>query len=125
MPTETSIAARDENGNELLFRQATIPSVQVVEAYERFCPGAARTMLDMAVREQAPESAIRISANRLELITRILGMFFAFILAIGIIGGGIYLITVSHEVTGCITLFTGLIGVIGCLATGGKNSPMK
>lgn len=55
MPSETSIAARDGNGNELLVR--------------------------------------RIVSN--------------------------------HEVSGCISLFSGLVGVIGCLATGGKSKPEK
>lgn len=125
MPTETSIAARDENGNELLYHRATLPSVQVVEVYERHCPGAAQTILGMAVKEQETENELRLSDNRLEFVTRVMGMVFAFILALCIIGGGIFLICVSHQVTGCITLFAGLIGVIGCLATGGKNSPAK
>lgn len=125
MPTETSIAARDGNGNELLVRHATIPSVQVVEAYERFFPGAARTMLGMSEREQATENALRLSDARLETWTRILGMAFAFLLACGIISGGIFLIVSNHEVSGCISLFSGLVGVIGCLATGGKSKPEK
>ena len=121
MPTETKIAARRSDGAELYYQQATLPSREVVETYERFHPGAAAELLNMAKREQDLELGVRDRDSRLEFVTRIIGMCFAFVLTLVMIGGGIMLICREHTASGCITLFTALIGVIGCLATGGKR----
>ena len=79
----------------------------------------------MVKSEQSTELKVRDRNSRLEYVTRILGMSFAFVLALAIVSGGIVLICYKHEVSGCITLFTGLFGIIGCLATGGKQQPIK
>ena len=125
MPKETHLAARRSDGAELYYHDTPYPPEAVVELFERHNKGAARDLLEMVKSEQATELKIRDRNSSLEYVTRILGMCFAFFLALAIVSGGIILICYKHEVTGCITLFTGLLGIIGCLATGGKQPPMK
>lgn len=127
MPTETRIAARNPQGGELYYQQATIPSVEVVRAYEQFHPGAAKIMLDMAVAEQNAEIETRRINVRLEFVTRILGMVFAFFLTGALIVAGAFLLYFDHSIAGGFALFTGLVGIVACLATGGKSdaSPSK
>lgn len=125
MPTETKIAARSEDGSAIFYSQATIPSPEVVASYERFCPGAANIMLNMAVEEQKIDLYVRERNSRLEFAARLMGMVFAFVLALSMICGGILLIIKGHNVSGCITLFTSLLGIVGCLASGGKTPPGK
>ena len=125
MPTETHLAARRSDGAELYYHDTPYPPENVVELFEKYSKGAARDLLDMVKSEQATELKIRDRNSSLEYVTRVLGMCFAFLLALAIVSGGIVLICYKHEVTGCITLFTGLLGIIGCLATGGKQQPVK
>lgn len=125
MPTETHLAARRPDGAELYYHDTPYPPASVVELFEHYSKGAAGELLRMVKAEQATELKMRDRNSSLEYVTRILGMCFAFILALAIVAGGIVLICYKHEVTGCITLFTGLFGIIGCLATGGKQPPMK
>lgn len=125
MPKETHLAARRSDGAELYYHDTPYPPAEVVELFEQHCKGAAATLLEMVKAEQSTELAVRNRNSKLEYVTRILGMCFAFLLALGVLAGGIILICQNHEVTGCITLFTGLLGIIGCLATGGKQPPMK
>ena len=125
MPKETHLAAKRADGAALYYHDTPYPPEEVVELFERHCPGAAKELLGMVKAEQAAELQVRDRISSLEYVTRILGMCFAFVLALAIVAGGIILICHSHEVTGCITLFTGLLGIIGCLATGGKQPPMN
>lgn len=125
MPTETHLAARRPDGAALYYHDTPYPPEAVVELFERHHKGAARELLEMVKSEQATELKVRDRNSRLEYVTRILGMCFAFVLAFAMVSGGIVLICYKHEVTGCITLFTGLIGIVGCLATGGKQPPIK
>lgn len=124
MPTETHLAARRSDGAELYYHDTPYPPPAVVDLFEQHCKGSARDLLNMVKAEQESELKIRDRNSRLEYVTRILGMCFAFVLATAIISGGIVLICRNHQVTGCITLFTGLFGIIGCLATGGKHPPV-
>ena len=125
MPTETHLAARRADGAELYYHDTPYPPEAVVELFERHCKGSARELLEMVKAEQSTELRIRDRNSRLEYVTRILGMCFAFLLSLAIIASGIILICNSHEVTGTITLLMGLLGIIGCLATGGKEPPAK
>ncbi|MGN0832608.1 MAG: hypothetical protein ACI4RD_03020 [Kiritimatiellia bacterium] len=125
MPKETHLAARRSDGAALYYHDSPYPTKDVVEMFEHYHKGAAKDLLEMVRREQAAELKLSDRNSSLEYVTRILGMCFAFVLALAIIAGGIILICHNHEVTGCITLFTGLLGIIGCLATGGKQPPVK
>ncbi len=125
MPTETHLAAKRADGAELYYHDTPYPPETVVELFERYHKGAAGELLAMVKAEQSTELRVRDRNSKLEYVTRILGMCFAFMLALAIVSGGIVLICYNHEVTGCLTLFTGLLGIIGCLATGGKQPPMK
>ena len=101
--------------------QATLPSIEVVKAYEEFHKGAAKTILEMAVAEQNTELDARRIAMRLEFVTRVLGMVFAFLLTAGLIIAGSFLLYFDHTLAGGLSLFSGLISIVGCIATGGKR----
>ena len=121
MPTETTIAARRSDGAEMFYHDSPYPPLQIVDFFERKRCGATGEFLDMVKEEQKIDLYIRERNSRLEFVTRILGMVFAFILSVCIIICGALLIHTGSEVTGCITLLSGLVAVIGCLATGGKK----
>lgn len=125
MPSETRLAARRADGAELFYHDTPYPPAEVVDMFERHSQGATKDLLEMVKAEQASELKIRDRNSRLEFVTRVAGMCFAFLLSLALIAAGVVLICKSHEITGCLTLFTGLLSIIGCLATGGKQPPGK
>lgn len=125
MPTETRLAARRPDGAELYYQDTPYPPEAVVELFERYSKGSAKELLEMVKAEQSAELKVRDRNSCLEFVTRILGMCFAFLLSLAIIAAGIILICSRHEVSGLITLLLGLLGIIGCLASGGKELPAK
>lgn len=121
MPTERTVVARGQNGSGFFYNQSTIPSPQVVSAYEQFYKGAAKIMLDMAVAEQKNETTIRDRYSRLEFVARILGMCFGFILTALFIVCGTYLLATEHYITGSASVIVALISLIGTITMGGRQ----
>lgn len=126
MPTgETHIAARDSEGVEIYFHQSTLPTADVISAYEKFHQGAAGEMLAMAHEEQTVALGVRDRDSRLEFVTRVAGMCFAFTLTLVLLLGGIYLIATDHPIGGYSSMVVAIIGIIGGIAAGGRRMSGK
>ena len=122
MPThETRIAARDPSGMEVYFQHSTLPTKENVEAYEAFYHGAAKRMLDMAAADQSDLNRIKDRESRLEFVTRICGLCFAFVLILSLLGAGTYLIATDKPLGGYASLILGLLSAIGAIAAGGRK----
>ena len=122
MPTsETRIAARDPSGVEVYVQHSTLPTKENVEAYEAFYHGAAKKMLEMAAADQADMNKVRDRDSRLEFVTRICGLCFAFVLILALLGAGTYLIATDKPVGGYSSLILGLLSAISAIAAGGKR----
>lgn len=122
MPTsETRIAARDPSGMEVYFQHSTLPTKENVEAYEAFYHGAAKKMLEMAAADQADLNRVRDRDSRLEFVTRICGLCFAFVLILSLLGTGTYLIAADKPVGGYSSLVLGMLSAISAIAAGGRK----
>ncbi len=122
MPTsETRIAARDSSGVEVFFQHSTLPTKENVEAYEAFYHGAAKEMPEMAAADQADLNRVRDRDSRLEFITRICGLCFAFVLILSLLGAGTYLIATDKPVGGYSSLILGMLSAISAIAAGGRK----
>ena len=122
MPTsETRIAARDSSGVEVFFQHSTLPTKENVEAYEAFYHGAAKKMLEMAAADQADLNRVRDRDSRLEFVTRICGLCFAFVLILSLLGAGTYLIATDKPVGGYSSLILGMLSAISAIAAGGRK----
>lgn len=117
MPTEKTIVARDHNGSGLYYNQTSVPSPQVVEAYERHYPGAAKILLDMAIGEQRETFVLE---NR-KANQQTLGMWFGFILSIILVLAFVFLMYTGHWVAGASSIIMALITLASTFAFGSKQ----
>ena len=122
---ETHIAARDSHGIEVYYHQSSLPSREVVEAYENFHKGAAKIMLDIAVAEQEYEHLLGRSDAKLIFVTRILGMVFGFVLTLALLAFGGIMIYTGHGWGGYPSIIIAIISVITTLALGGRQPPQS
>lgn len=121
MPKETHLAARNQNGDALLYHSSSYPSPQIIDQFEHYYPGAAKELLEMVKADQQNTFILNNRASLLEFWTRLCGIIFAFLLTAGLIAIGAILILNSHAVSGCVTLMTGIISIIAIIASGGKG----
>lgn len=117
MPTEQTIVARNSEGDGLYYNQSSIPSPEVVEAYERYCPGAARVLLEMAAGEQRELFALE---NR-KANQQTLGMWFGFVLSVTLVVAFVLLMYTGHWVAGASSIIMALITLASAFAVGNKN----
>ncbi|MBR1215594.1 DUF2335 domain-containing protein [Bradyrhizobium sp. JYMT SZCCT0180] len=74
-----------------------LPSVETYEGYERVCPGAAREILDMAVRQQGHNHEMERYAAQSDFWLPVIGIIAA-VFTIGLMfSAGIYLAFNGHE----------------------------
>ena len=122
---ETQIAAKDGDGLQVYFHQSTLPSKEVVEAYESFHSGAAKIMLDMALDEQSHDHSIEIYEAKCDFILRLTGMLVAAVICLSLIVAGTWLMLTDHYVVGAGAVVVAFITVVGSIALGGKTPTSK
>lgn len=114
MPKEMRLAARNSKGEELLYHENPYPPANVVDLFEKYCPGSAKILLDMARSDQQNNFVI---ANRQSKIQAIRA-WFGFILTGIFISCGTFLLYTEHWIGGSISVIIALIGLIGNISTG-------
>ena len=77
-------------------------------------------LLSMVQKDQNDGFILANRNSLLEFWTRLLGLIFAFVLTSGLIATGALLLLKGHTISGGLTLGTGIIGIIGTIATGGR-----
>jgi uncharacterized membrane protein len=99
-----------------------LPSVETYEGYERVCPGAAREILEMAVRQQAHNHHMERYTSHSEFWLPVIGIAAAVATIISMFTAGFYLALNGHENLAIGVLSgTGLVTVVGAFMQRGKS----
>lgn len=114
MPKEMHIAARNSHGDMIAYHENPYPSADVVELFERHCPGSAKTLLEMAKADQDNAYALEMRrANQATLRTWI-----GFLLVVVFVCAMVFLMYTGHWVSGAASLFLALVSLAGTLSCG-------
>jgi uncharacterized membrane protein len=98
-----------------------LPTVETFEGYERVCPGAAREILDMAVRQQSHNHHMERYNAHSEFWLPVIGIGAAVATIISMFVAGVYLALNGHESLAIGVLSgTGLVTVVGAFLQRGK-----
>ncbi len=90
-----------------------LPPSSELANYENVLPGAADRILTMAENEQKGRIKAQRSELRMLFISHIIGQVFAFLLGLGGISAGFYLILQGHDVSGLGVLISSLAAIVG------------
>jgi uncharacterized membrane protein len=91
-----------------------LPTVETYEGYERVCPGAAREILDMAVRQQSHSHKMERYNAHSEFWLPVIGISAAVATIISMFIAGFYLALNGHENLAIGVLSgTGLVTIVG------------
>jgi uncharacterized membrane protein len=74
-----------------------LPAVEDFEGYDKACPGAARDIVDMAVRQQKHQHWVEKADVVGDMLLPILGLIAAIVLVLAMLGTGVYLAVNGHE----------------------------
>jgi uncharacterized membrane protein len=74
-----------------------LPSVEDYRGYEEVCPGAARDILDMAIRQQKHHNSVERTAVICDFLLPVIGILAAVFVIGGLLGAGVYLAMNGHE----------------------------
>ena len=118
MPKEMHLAARNNRGDELLYHENPYPPVNVVDMFEKYNPGSAKILLEMARDDQKNSFEI---ANRVSKCN-FCRVVFAFLLTALFIVCGTFLLYTEHYVVGSISVLIALLGLIGSISAGGHSN---
>lgn len=121
MPKETHLAARSRRGDVVMLHDSAYPSERVVEMFEKYHKGAAAELLEMVRADQRDAFTIDDRNSRLDFITRILGIVFAFLLTLCLILTGALLILRGHSMSGGSALACGIVSLVTVIAKGGRK----
>ena len=100
--------------------QTDIPPPEVAAGWERVQPGAADRILSMAEKALENDQRIERSECRRQTATQLFGMASGFLISLGALGGGIYLILHDKNAQGLTALVSALAIVFLSLTKGGK-----
>ena len=120
MLKDTNLAAGNNSGNLVLYRDSSYPAPVIIDTFEKYHKGSAGMLLKMVQKDQNDGFILANRNSLLEFWTRLLGLIFAFLLTAGMIGTGALLLLKGHPISGGFTLATGIVGIIGTIATGGR-----
>ena len=111
MPKEMHIAARNSNGDMIAYHENPYPSADVVELFERHCPGSAKMLLEMAKADQDNAHALEIrKANQATLRT-----WAGVLLVLIFVTSMTVLMCTGHWASGSASLFMAMISLAGTI----------
>ena len=103
-----------------------LPSVETFAGYEEVCPGSAREILDMAVRQQKHRHHIESYAASSEFWLPVIGIGAAVSIVATMFVAGVYLAMNGHENLAIGVLSgTGIVTVVGAFLQRGKADEAK
>jgi uncharacterized membrane protein len=98
-----------------------LPTVETYEGYERVCPGSAREILDMAVRQQSHSHHMDRYTAHSEFWLPVIGICAAISIVISMFIAGVYLALNGHENLAIGVLSgTGIVTVVGAFLQRGR-----
>jgi len=99
-----------------------LPTVETYEGYERVCPGSAREILDMAVRQQKHSNDMERYNAHSEFWLPVIGICAAVSIVIAMFTAGVYLAFNGHEHLAVGVLSgTGIVTAVGAFLQRGKT----
>jgi len=98
-----------------------LPSPETLAAYEKVLPGAAERIVRMAETQSSHRHKMESAVILGNVRAQSLGMWFAFLLALAGILGGLYLALHGHSLTGFGTLFFSLAALVGTFVLGKRE----
>lgn len=118
MPKETNIAARNAQGDEFLYHENPYPPANVVEFFERYHPGAAKELLEMAKIDQRNSFIIANRTSRDKTLRIVVGAILTglFILC------GTFLMYTGHWAVGCTSIVISLLSLISVISSGEQSN---
>lgn len=99
-----------------------LPPPAALEQFERSAPGAADRILGMAEREEDHRHAQEREMLRSDARARTRGQWMAFLLALVIVAGGIWLIDQGKQWEGLVAVLTPLATLIGIFVYSTRSS---
>lgn len=100
--------------------QGDLPHPKILAEYSKLYPGAPKGIIENGLAESRHRRELESKEQMLQYKFKIRGQIFGFIVALCIIGGGIFLIHSGHTVTGSIMAGVTAIGVIGLFTGNAK-----
>jgi uncharacterized membrane protein len=94
-----------------------LPHPELLAGYERACPGSAQRIIEMTERQGEHRRELEQKIVEANIHSEKRGQFLAFVLALLICGGGIYLLAQGRSVVGLVALLTPLAGLAGLFLT--------
>lgn len=107
------------------FSAGPIPDASSFESYERILPGSAERILKMAEEQAGHRHCLEKKISAAECRDSLLGIIFAFIIAITAIGGSVYAITMGAELGGGILGVGTIGGLVGVFIYGTRRNKKK
>lgn len=105
-------------------RSAPLPHPSEFEKYEKVLPGSADRILKMAENQSKHRQGIENKIVSSDCFVQNTGVIFAFIIALVIIVGSMFLIYIGKDVAGLISIIAVLVSLVGIFLTG-KHQQQK
>jgi len=121
-PQEQSIAIRDKQGRAVAYRQSLYPATETIEIFEKHHKGAAGEILFICKDEQKHIHKLSEKIVDVESSGYLVGMWFAFILSVLALGGGIALAIMDKRPEAWAALVSGLAMVFIAFIRGGRRN---
>jgi uncharacterized membrane protein len=103
------------------YHSGPLPDPKTLDGYNRIVPDAAERIIAMAERQADHRHRLERHVIRWGTFKSILGMLFAFALAVGTIGGGIYLVANGRDAGGVTAIVTALAALTGVFVYGQRR----
>lgn len=100
--------------------QGDLPHPNILKGYNELYPDAAKKIIDNGIAESEHRRKMEDKYLSGNIASHKLGQFFGFIVAVLVVGGGIYLIATGKQIAGSILTGTTALGLIG-LFTGSND----
>jgi len=106
-----------------------LPPPDILSGYDDICPGAAERIIktyenEVAHRHELERAAVEAEIKIQSSIPReiLIGQIFAFVVCIGFLAAGTFLISTEHEISGSLFGGGGLVGVVSAFLVSRKHA---
>lgn len=123
-PAKAQIVLQQVTTEIVKAHHGPLPSVEDFAGYDGVCPGSAREIMDMAVRQQKHNHTMDLYNASSEFWLPVIGIAAAVTVVVGMFAAGVYLALNGHENLAIAVLSgTGIVTVVGAFLQRGKDDP--
>lgn len=91
------------------------PPADECAKFEAICPGFTMSWVEMAKKGQSADIATIIRRDRFTIVYKVLSLIAAFLLAVLLMGGGIWLLYLGKSVAGFAAIGAAIVAVVGSI----------